>query len=123
MPREGVALDKLVEFFNRQVSKDDSVLIVTEMQILPALTGMKSFKHVPVISFHKDVTPVPGEQLARVKKAVFDNPPDWIVCDFVAVRDIIPYLGLSEVFWALYEPEKQLGFYAVFHKKKVVYFP
>ncbi|HOW35316.1 MAG TPA: glycosyltransferase family 39 protein [Candidatus Omnitrophota bacterium] len=123
IPREGIALDELVEFFNRQVSKDDAVLIITEMQILPALTGIKSYKHVPVISFHKGITPVPGMQLDQVRKAICKDLPDWIVCDFIAVRDIIPYLGLLEVFWGLYEPEKELGFYAVFHKKKMGYFP
>lgn len=123
IPRDGIALDGLVEFFNRQVSKDDTALIITEMQILPALTGMKSFKHVPIISFHKNITPVPGEQLTQVQRAICGNLPDWIVCDFIAVRDIIPYLGLRDVFWGLYEPEKELGFYAVFHKKKAIDLP
>ena len=114
----GKILDEMVDFINTNIPKKDSVLVVTDMQILYALTDRPSYPGIPIQVFQKDDMPAPGVQVDQVRKTIFTHPPDWIVVDVGNVINEIPYLGLSWPLETRYTLAKSFGPFAIFEKKK-----
>ena len=114
----GKILDQMVDFIDMNIPKKDSILVVTDMQILYALTDRPSYPGIPIQGFQKDGMPAPGAQLEQVHKTISAHPPDWIVVDIGNVMNEIPYLGLSEALKTRYTLAKSFGLFAIFKKKK-----
>jgi hypothetical protein len=123
----GELVDQMVTYIGDNVPKEDSLLILADMQILYALTGRESYRGVPFIF---DVRPgyelpVPGRQLEEVRKNVLADLPDWVLVheggqqletDFF-VQDIDSFLGLRDVLRAQYDRLMQWGPYVLLKRR------
>ncbi len=119
--KTGEALDDLVQYINQKVSKTDSLLILTDLQILYALTGRESYKGIPFILM-VPYEPPPGPRMERVRQQILTHPPDWIIThrDHTTtgmVDQIIPYMGLREFVINTYTPVASINNYAVLRKR------
>lgn len=76
--RWGEPLDHAVDFIKQNVPQQESLVVLTQMQILYSLTGRESFRGMP-FQFVPQIMPAPGRQTEEVEKAVMEQPPDWIV--------------------------------------------
>ncbi len=100
-PKEtGEAVDFLVRFIKQNIPKNESLLVLTDLQILYALTNRESYKGIPFI-FYENEEPPPGKQLEQVRNYILSNPPRWIITHTDSratffVISIIPYLGLED---------------------------
>lgn len=115
----GEAVDALVKTFQESVAPEDSLLVLTDLQILYPLTGRESYRGIPYI-FHQGVLPVPGKQVWEVRNRIMENPPDWIVInrgESSLVTYLIPYLNLKEYLMLNYTPVGLYGNYALLRKK------
>lgn len=104
----GEAVDALTEFIKKNVPKNQSLLILTDLQILYPLTERESYKGVSFI-FTVNEVPPPGKRVEELKNYILAHPPQWIVThrnqnviSFVAA--LIPYLGLEEFVTNFYYP-------------------
>ena len=116
-PYQGMVLDESVKFLKSHMDDDDTLLVVTDMQILYALTGRDSYRGIQLIVFQKDHAPVPGQQVQEVKKKIQANLPDWIVTDAGGYIEIMPYIGMAETIREKYEVAKNMGHYAILVKR------
>ncbi len=113
----GKILDQIVDFINTNIPEKDSILVVTDMQILYALTGRPSYPGIPIQAFQKDEMPAPGAQLQQVQKTITARPPDWIILDIGNLINEVPYLGLSEAMRTRYGLAQSFGPFAIYQKK------
>lgn len=74
----GMAIDDLAQFIHREVAKDDSLLILTALQILYALTERDSFRGVP-FAWNPMWDFDEKRMYAQAKKVIMNDPPDWII--------------------------------------------
>ncbi len=105
-------LDGLVEFFEK-VPKNETLLILTDMQVLYPLTGMEPYRGVP-IGFVVDLIPPPGKPLDALKKRLREDPPVWIVTHkrFTQAKElleIVHYLGFTKQLETNYIFAKEIG--------------
>ncbi len=113
----GEAVDELTEFIKRNVPQNERLLVLTDLQILYALTGRDSYRGVPFI-FHVGAVPTIGRQLDNVRTNILANPPEWIVTHRESdlrsfVSAIIAYLGLTEFVKNNYFPVFYKNNYAI----------
>lgn len=126
-PETGKSLDEIVQFFQREVPRNESLLVLSDLQVLYALTGKESFRGVPFIfSTQVNLIPSPGKQMEEVRHRFLTHPPDWIV-DFAKgaritlereqVKDLADFLGLEEFIQTSYVPAGQWGDYVLFKRR------
>lgn len=89
----GETIDRMVDFVKRNVRPNESLLILSEMQIVSALAGHDSLKGVPFHWFPGSV-PAPGKQLLWVRSNILGQPPDWIL----TYRDGKPTHPINQMF-------------------------
>ncbi len=126
-PETGKSLDGLVEFFENQVPKNESLLVLSDLQILYPLTGRDSYRGAPFIfSTNTDLVPSPGKQMEEVKSQILTHPPDWIVDlaedtpmrrEIEQVKGLAAFLGLEPFIQSSYQPAGQWGHYVLFKRK------
>ena len=113
---EGKPLEKLVDFVNSYVGKNDRLLNLSNMYVIYALTGRESYPHIPFI-FITDIFPAHGRQAKEVKKAILQNPPKWIILHRSSYLDEIPALGIKTFINDEYKIIARVGFYYVLKRK------
>jgi hypothetical protein len=115
---DGRDLDALHDFVKENVPEEETVLVLTDLQILYPLTGRDSFRGVPFI-FLVDHLPVPGKQLEQVRQNIMEKPPDWIVTHRLRasfVTFLIHYLELRDFIVSNYTPVKSWDTYAILRR-------
>ncbi len=117
----GEAVDALVLAINSYVPKKDSILILTDIQIIYALTQRESFKGMPFIFTYK-ASPPPGKLLEETRDQILNHPPDWIITHIdqkplSGVRMLIPYLRLEDFVLNSYMPMLVKNNYILLKKK------
>lgn len=95
---QGMATDDLAAYIRKNVPESDSLLILTDMQILNALTGRPGYKGV-TLAFADNDWPTPGAMQRQVHDTIVQNPPVWIVTHTGRVAfgtKTLEYLDLKE---------------------------
>lgn len=119
-PAKGQSLDRLVDFIETKIPREDSILVLTDMQMLNPMTGRQSYRGIPW-HFVLDTLPAPGEQLARVRDQIESHRPDWIVTHKAKVpyiSSLIDYLGLWQAIRSNYGIAYDDNLYLVLRKQK-----
>ncbi len=125
----GRAVDEMVEYINSSIPKNESLLILTDMQILYPLTKRDSYRRIPFNFFVGEYGyfPVPGKQREEVTQNILTNPPDWIIThdrnlEYLEptyfVQDLIEYLQLTEFIDSSYGLVKEVPPYQILKRKK-----
>jgi len=117
--KTGENLDDLVKYINKQIPKHDTLLVLTNLQILYALTGRDSFRHVPFI-FTQGEVPALGKQMETVRNHIMAHPPDWVIThtDYTFSNTLlIQYLDLFDFLHERYVPVEKWGIYLMLRKK------
>lgn len=116
LKQHGEPMDGLVQFIQTSVPKEDSLLIVTDMQFLYGLSGHEPLKHVPY-GYAIGFVPTPGEQREQCRTNIMNNPPKWLITHEqsggYAWNSWLRYLDLSQWVLQYYVVEKTFGNYAV----------
>jgi len=116
---DGEDIDGMVKFIKEEVKPNQSLLVLTDMQILYPLTGRDSYKGIPFF-FHENYVPAPGKQVELVRKKILENPPDWIITHRFKrsfVTFIVQYLELRNFVVEGYDPVKSWHNYAILKRK------
>lgn len=117
----GEPMDEIVRFVNTSVPKEDSLLVISPMQIVYALTRRESYRNIP-FQFLINVNPAPGRQLEEVRNAILANPPRWLITHRdrgpFPVNVMLPYMRLQEFVFKNYEVIRSWGSYAILRKKQ-----
>ena len=121
-PKEiGEAVDQASSWINQFVGKDESLLILTDLQILYPLTKRDSYRGIP-FNFAVNEIPKPGKQREKVRDHIISNPPDWIVThrspsviSFVA--QLLPYLELIDLIKESYFPVQTWNNYVILRRR------
>lgn len=101
---EGAAIDYLADYIKKNVPPSDSLLILSNLQILNALTGREGYPEVPYIwepeGFPLQGTPV----IEKAREHILKNPPDWIVFtlggpwyESLQLHNLLKYMDLLEL--------------------------
>ncbi len=117
---KGVAVDELTDFIKQNVRTDDSLLVLTDLQILYPLTGRDSYKLTPPF-WGIPVAPAPGEEMEEFRKGFRENPPLWIVTHkrkIAHLNDLISYLDLEGDIVSAYIIAKESGPYIMLRRVK-----
>jgi len=123
----GEALDQMVEYINMYVPKNETLLILTDMEIIYPLTERDSYRgvsHKFFLSPPLESTPIPGRQRRQVRENILAYPPDWIVTHIRPsperpssfVTGLLSYLDISNFFHSSYVKVEEWGRYALFNK-------
>jgi len=113
---EGQPLEKLVDFVNAYVGKNDSLLNLSNLYIIYAITGRDSYRHIPFL-FQWDIFPAPGKQTSEVRAHILQNPPKWIVIHMSSYFNEIIFLGIKNFINTQYKIVARAGLYYVLKKK------
>ncbi|MFT7637702.1 MAG: hypothetical protein ACI9Y8_001480 [Candidatus Omnitrophota bacterium] len=116
---QGQEVDALVEFIKRFVPKQESLMVITDLTILYALTGRESYRGIPY-AFTLDVSPAPGKHLEQFRKNFTDNPPMWIVTHrgrVAFLNGLLPYLGIQNTIVKDYGIAFKAGRYIILRRK------
>lgn len=117
---KGEPVDQIVEFFEKGIPKDQSLLVLTDLQILYALTGRDSYRQIPW-TYTIGFSPLWGKQRNEVRQYILDHPPDWIVthdqrvCPIV--NGIVTYLKFSKFIDDNYITVRKFGAYRLLVKR------
>jgi len=107
---KGEAVDQIVEYIIQNIPKDQSLLILNDLQIVYGLAGRDSFPGVPFL-WHIGHLPATVEQLKQVHSNILLNPPDWILTSVHAgypmLNELIEHLRLPPEFLKTYVPVKR----------------
>lgn len=117
---DGEDLDNMVNFIKENIPQNQSLLVLTDMQILYSLTGRDSYRGVP-FNFFEKAAPAPGRQLEQVRWNILSHPPDWIITHRFQrsfVTFLVHYLKLRDFIIEHYEPVKKWNNYAILKWKK-----
>ncbi|MBI4430270.1 MAG: glycosyltransferase family 39 protein [Candidatus Omnitrophica bacterium] len=126
---QGKAFDGLAEFINQRIPKHESLLILTDMQILYPITGWDSYRGITFTFFANPFAyfPLPGKQQKQVTQRILNNPPDWIIThdrnrEYKAptsyVASLVPYLELTDFIDSSYEIVKEVSPYQILRRKQ-----
>lgn len=115
------ALNPMIEFVKTEIPKEDSLLILTNLQIINALTGRDSYRGVPFLwDLRLEIVPAPGKQLESVwEQIVVKDPPVWILTEREPqfppekINELIAYLHLPPEFLSQYRVVKNWGRYGI----------
>jgi len=113
---QGRPLDYLVENIKRKIPATESLLNLTDMYIVNALTGRDGYRGVPFM-FLENTIPLPGPEVALVRKNILNNLPDWIVVDLDSLHARLGYLNLYDEILYGYTPAVQWGRYVLIERK------
>ncbi len=117
---DGESLDGIIEYVNKNVPKEDSLLVLTDLQILYASTGRESFKGIPHNFLPGDL-PAQGKQLNTVRNNILNNLPEWIVThhrETSFVTPLLHYLDITEVLNREYRPVYTRHNYVILRHKQ-----
>ncbi len=116
LSQHGGPIDAMTTYLNASVPQEDSLLIVTDMQFLYALTNRESLKHVPY-GYAINFLPMPGEQREETRRNIMANPPRWIITHLqaggYAWNSWLRYLDLGGWVLRYYTVEKQFDNYVL----------
>ncbi len=116
----GEPMDEIVRFVNTSVPKEDSLLIISPMQIVYALTRRQSYRNIP-FQFVIPIAPAPGRQMEEVRKAILANPPRWLITHRdrgpFPINSLLPYMGLQDFVLGNYDVVRTWGPYAILKKR------
>lgn len=113
--KQGQALDDLAEYIRTNVPESDSLLVLTDLQILYALTNRQSYKGI-TLCFVDDGWPTPGNLRNKVSQNILTNPPIWVVTHKGRIAfgtRVLDYLGLKQNFIQNYGQVRQFGNYVL----------
>lgn len=116
---QGEAVDGLVEFIQNNVPKDESLIVLTDLQILYPLTGRDSYRGIPWI-FTIDQSPAPGKQLEEFRQKFLSNEPLWVVTHrgrVAYITGLLSYLGIMAELRRDYVLAGEFGNYLILRKK------
>jgi len=116
---DGEAVDGLIEFIDHNISKEESLLVLTDLQALYAFTNRDSFRGIPHNYLPGDL-PAPGRQLQTVRRHILDNLPDWIVTHHQKtsfVTSLLFYLDIVDEISKSYVPVRFWHNYVIMKKK------
>lgn len=95
----GGAIDEFAPYIEENIPEDESLLIVTKLQILYALTQRESYPGI-TFQFNYNDQPAPGPQVEIVRNNILNNPPDWILTHADAgpykINIELGYIGLDD---------------------------
>lgn len=114
---QGQPLDALAEAVSRYVPAEDSLLNLTDMYMIYAMTGRDSYKGIPVI-FHDKISPAPGAQTRQVRDYILAHPPDWVIIFLTSFQEELHSLGLAEEIRDHYTPMFRAGFYLLMKRTR-----
>jgi hypothetical protein len=119
---DGSQIDAIVDFVNSNIPKNESLLVMTNLQIIYPLTDRVGPRNMP-ITWHKDgYGPVLGDPFMITRKQLIENPPDWLLVsrkpNFQAddFSGLLKYLKL-ERFKDFYALVKSWGPYAILKRR------
>jgi hypothetical protein len=112
----GKPADALVDYINEFVPKTDSLLNLTDMYIIYALTGRDSYRGIPVMFMEKNM-PAPGRQTNLVREYILTHPPQWIIVQIGTFIDEIRFLDLDKEFREHYVAVFRSGWYFLLKRK------
>lgn len=119
---KGEAVDGLHDFIIDNILESDSILNLTDMQIIFPLTGRKGFVGLPFI-WHVGHMPRPGKQLLHIRNKILSSPPDWIIINtkpelnIFSTEMLIKYLRIPESFRNRYDAVRFWNQYALLKKR------
>ncbi len=121
----GIATDQLTEYINKNIPKEDNLLILTALQHLYAVTNRESYKNIPYqwasVYFYLNE----NQMLKRAREQIVNNPPGWIIAHFETlpktntiwmVNHMIEHLNLTDFISKKYKPTFQAGPFTVMKK-------
>lgn len=114
--RQAESLDHLTAYIKVNVPKEQSLLNLTDMYLIYALTGRDSYRGIPWV-FLEGAVPSPGRQTEQVRQAIKAHPPDWIITSIDSAFVELKILGLQRYVFSGYEPVLQSGIYVLLKKK------
>lgn len=120
-PETGAVIDKIVDFINESVPAEDSLLILSEFQIVYPLTGRESYRGIP---FLWDIGQMPATiaQLKTTHENIVANPPDWILtyreANHPRINPLIEFLRLPDPFLKQYTPVASWGNHGILKRVK-----
>ncbi len=112
-------LDEMVDYIRENVPKDESLLILGDLQILYALTERDSYKGVPY-AFHTGYLPAPGRQVEQVRNHVLTHLPIWLITyreEKYPLNSLVAYLQLTKEILGSYRVVKAWGVYALLKQR------
>ena len=112
---QGESLDRMVEYINMNIPKNESLLNLTDMYIVYALTNRDSYRGI-TCTFIDGIIPNPGRQTQQVHRNILSNLPKWIVLSFDSINVEIKYLGIKDVILSSYKPVVRTGIYTLWRK-------
>ncbi len=115
---KGIAVDELTEYIKANVAPDDSLLVLTDLQILYPLTDRDSYRLTPPF-WGIPVAPAPGKEMEEFRKGFRKDPPLWIVTHkktIAHLNDLISYLGLEEDIVSSYIITKESDYYIMLRR-------
>ncbi|MBF0254480.1 MAG: hypothetical protein HQL11_05095, partial [Candidatus Omnitrophica bacterium] len=101
-PYKGKEIDEVVDFVKKTVPVNESLLILTDLQVVNALTGRQGYPGVTLFWIDGE-WPTKGLLREQVRQNILSNPPDWILTHQKRVPFgyfIAHYLKLREIFLA-----------------------
>ncbi len=116
---DGQLIDQMVEYIDQNIPRDQSLLILENLQILYCLTKRDSYRGVPFL-FDLPELPARGEQLSRVRTSIINHPPKWLLISREQPAnfdyDFLAYLELPPTLLSQYRRAKDWQAYALFKK-------
>lgn len=113
---EGEAIDQIVRYIKTDVPASASLLNLTDMYIIYALTGRDSYRGVPFM-FINDILPAPGKQREQVRATILANLPDWLIIHMGSFDDELRYLGITQEIKESYVQVLRAQFYLVLKRR------
>jgi len=115
--KQGKPLDEMVKMIKDHIPKDQTILNLTDMYIIYALTQRESFRGI-TIAFWKNETPAAGRQRDQVRKNILENLPGWIIAHGASYKDQFVNLGIKEEILNSYTPMARSGAYLLLKRNK-----
>ncbi len=113
---KGKPLDAMCAYIRENVPPQDSLLNLSDMYVLYALTGRDSYHGIPTVFWRKSI-PAEGQQVEQVRTHILQNQPQWLIIDSFSSRMELDYLQLNK--WAedCYAPIFKTGDYELLQLK------
>jgi len=111
----GEPLDAMVSYIKTHTSEEESLLNISDMYTIYALTNRDSYRKVP-FAFSVNDIPTPGEQIQSVRANILQNPPDWLILSQYSQEALLPYLGLVDEVSENYEIRFTSGDYTLLRR-------
>jgi len=116
----GKSLDTIIGFFEEEVPAEDRMLVLTDLQLLYAMTGRRSFPGMP-LSWVDFWWPIKGPMMDGVVQSMRSDWPEWIISHSGRIAfgtTIMDYLGIKDEVFKQYVLYKETGNYVILLRKK-----